>query len=55
MVLNYEALMQELSAQGEKSQLDNYVVCGAGRLRASGRHRQGGHDRQGVQHGRTLK
>lgn len=26
MVLNYEALMQELSAQGEKSQLDNYVV-----------------------------
>ena len=26
MVLNYEALMQELSAQGEKSQLDNCVV-----------------------------
>jgi hypothetical protein len=26
MILNYEALMQELSAQGEKSQLDNYVV-----------------------------
>ena len=26
MVLNYEALMQELSTQGEKSQLDNYVV-----------------------------